>query len=166
MKKCVFAGTFDPPTIGHKEVAERALEVFDEVIIAIMVNPDKTPLFSAEERERFWRLATNTDRVKIIVSDKTAAEVMETTGADCYLRGVRNGADFDYETANYYVSEKLSGRFLTFYVPCPQELLHVSSSAVRALLKFSQPIDGYVAAEAKDAILESYRLKLAERNGK
>lgn len=166
MKKCVFAGSFDPPTIGHQEVVERALQIFDEVIVAIMVNPDKTPLFSAEEREKIWRLAANTDRVRIIVSDKTAAEVMKETAADCYLRGVRNGTDFDYETANYYVSEKLSGRFPTLYMPCPQELLHVSSSAVRTLLKFSQPIDGYVAAEAKDFILESYRRKRAEKNGK
>ena len=50
---------------------------------------------------------------------------MKETGADCYLRGIRNGTDFDYETANYYVSEKLCGEFIAMYVPCPQDLLHV-----------------------------------------
>ena len=120
MKKCVFAGTFDPPTLGHRAVVEG---------------------------------------VKIISSEKTAADLMKETGADCYLRGVRNGTDFDYETANYYVSEKLCGEFIAMYVPCPQDLLHVSSSAVRAILKFGKSVDGYVADEAKDLLITLYEEK-------
>ena len=88
------------------------------------------------------------------------------TGADCYLRGIRNGTDFDYETANYYVSEKLCGEFIAMYVPCPQDLLHVSSTAVRALLKFGKSVDGYVADEAKPVLLKLYERKNAEgKNG-
>lgn len=51
MKKCVFAGTFDPPTKGHTEVIEKCLKIFDEVVVAVMVNPDKRPLISAEQRQ-------------------------------------------------------------------------------------------------------------------
>ena len=88
----------------------------------------------------------------------------EETGADCYLRGIRNGTDFDYETANYYVSEKLCGEFIAMYVPCPQDLLHVSSSAVRAILKFGKSVDGYVADEAKDLLITLYEEKKHDRS--
>lgn len=162
MKKCIFAGTFDPPTLGHKAVVERAIKIFDEVIVAVMINPDKQPLFSVEERVELIKKTMPEKNVKVITSDKTAAELMIETGADCYLRGIRNGTDFDYETANYYVSEKLCGEFVAMYVPCPQNLLHVSSSAVRALLRFSKSVDGYVAPEAKEALLAFYRGKRAE----
>ena len=159
MKKCVFAGTFDPPTLGHRAVVERAKKVFDEVIVAILVNPDKKPLFTVAERMELLKKTMPFADVKIISSEKTAADLMQETGADCYLRGIRNGTDFDYETANYYVSEKLCGEFIAMYVPCPQDLLHVSSSAVRAILKFGKSVDGYVADGAKDLLLALYEEK-------
>ena len=156
MKKCVFAGTFDPPTLGHRAVVERAKKVFDEVIVAILVNPDKKPLFTVAERMELLKKTMPFAEVKIISSEKTAADLMKETGADCYLRGIRNGTDFDYETANYYVSEKLCGEFIAMYVPCPQDLLHVSSSAVRSILKFGESVEGYVAEEAKDLLVKFY----------
>lgn len=159
MKKCVFAGTFDPPTLGHRAVAERAAKIFDEVIAAIMINPDKQPLFTAEERTELLKKTLQGTGAKVIVFTGTAADLMRETGADCYVRGVRNATDFDYETANYYASEKLCGYFPVTYVPCPQDLLHVSSSAVRALLRFGKSIDGYVAAEAKESTIAYYAAK-------
>lgn len=166
MKKCVFAGTFDPPTLGHKAVVDRAAKIFDEVIVALLVNPDKKPLFTEAERLELLKKTFKNANVRVIFSSKTAAELMKETGADCYLRGIRNGTDFDYETANYYVSEKLCGEFIAMYVPCPQDLLHVSSTAVRALLKFGKSVDGYVADEAKPVLLKLYERKIAEgKNG-
>lgn len=166
MKKCVFAGTFDPPTLGHKAVVDRAAKIFDEVIVALLVNPDKKPLFTEAERLELLKKTFKNANVRVISSSKTAAELMKETGADCYLRGIRNGTDFDYETSNYYVSEKLCGEFIAMYVPCPQDLLHVSSTAVRALLKFGKSVDGYVANEAKPVLLRLYERKIAEgKNG-
>lgn len=156
MKKCLFAGTFDPPTVGHKAVVERALKVFDEVIVAIMINPEKQPTFTVAEREKLLEKTFSSPRVKIISSSGTVAALMKETGANCYLRGIRNGTDFDYETASYYLSEKLYGEFVAMYVPCPQDLLHVSSSAVRSILKFGENVEGYVAEEAKDLLVKFY----------
>ena len=68
MKKCLFAGTFDPPTVGHKAVVERALKVFDEVIVAIMINPEKQPTFTVAEREKLLEKTFSSPRVKIISS--------------------------------------------------------------------------------------------------
>ena len=69
-----------------------------------------------------------------------------------YARGIRNSIDLDYENANFYASRKLDPEFSTVYLPCPQELLHVSSSIVRNSLRFSTPIDEYVTAEVKEYI--------------
>lgn len=159
MKKCVFAGTFDPPTLGHKVVVEKATKIFDEVIVAILENPEKQPMFTVAERIDLLQKTMPFQNVKIITSKKPAVEIMRETGADCYLRGLRNGTDFDYETANYFVSEKTYGAFTALYMPCPQELLHISSSAVKSLLKFGKSIDGYVADEAKEQIILYYQAK-------
>ena len=83
MKKCLFAGTFDPPTVGHKAVVERALKVFDEVIVAILINPEKQPTFTVAERKKLLEKTFSSPRVKIISSSGTVAALMKETGANC-----------------------------------------------------------------------------------
>lgn len=75
MKKCVFAGTFDPPTLGHKAVVDRAAKIFDEVIVALLVNPDKKPLFTEAERLELLKKTFKNANVRVISSSKTAAEL-------------------------------------------------------------------------------------------
>ena len=125
-KKCVFAGTFDPPTLGHKDLIESCLKLFDEVVVAILVNPQKTPCFTLEQRKEMLSL-------------------------------MFGGVDLDFENANFYASKKLDNNFTAVYLPCPQELLHVSSSMVRNSLKFQTPIDEYVPEEIKAYIEKNYQ---------
>lgn len=148
-KKCVFAGTFDPPTLGHKKMLEDCLALFDEVVVAIMINPAKTPLFSVEERKEMLALTLRSERMKIVAFSGTAAELLEEENAKAYVRGVRNATDFDYETSNLYATQKLKADVICVYLPCPQELLHISSSVVRTLMQFKKPLDGYVTEEVK-----------------
>ncbi|MBR4943482.1 MAG: pantetheine-phosphate adenylyltransferase [Clostridia bacterium] len=153
LKKCVFAGTFDPPTLGHKALVEECLKLFDEVVVAIMVNPAKTPRFTLEEREEMLRLTIGeTKRVRILCTTGTVAELLEKENTKFYVRGIRNGIDLDFENANFYASKKLDKEITAVYFPCPQELLHVSSSMVRNSLQFGTPIDEYVTAEVKSYI--------------
>ena len=152
-KKCVFAGTFDPLTLGHEAVVRDCLRIFDEVVVAILVNPDKTPCFTAEQREKMLALAFgNEPRVKTVVFTGTVAKLLEKENTKIYVRGIRNGVDLDYENANLYASKKLDEDLLAVYLPCPQELLHVSSSIVRNSLKFGTPIDEYVSPKVKEYI--------------
>ena len=154
-KKCVFAGSFDPPTLGHKALVNECLKLFDEVVVALMVNPQKNPCFSVEERVEMLRLTPGEDeRIRILVSEKTVAELMQEEDTEIYVRGIRNGIDLDYENANFYASRKLDKNLTAVYLPCPQELLHVSSSLVRNSLRFGTPIDEYVTEETKSYILE------------
>lgn len=152
-RKCIFAGTFDPPTLGHKALIEECLKIFDEVVVAIMVNPAKTPCFTLEQREEMLALVFGKEpRVRVTATHGTVAELLEKENTKFYVRGLRNTIDFDYENANFYASKKLDPEITAVYLPCPQELLHVSSSIVRNSLRFHTPIDEYVTKEVKEYI--------------
>lgn len=156
IKKCVFAGTFDPPTLGHKALIEECLKLFDEVVVAIMVNPQKQPYFTLEERAEMLALTVkNNPRVRIVSTTGTVAELLQKENTKFYARGIRNSIDLDYENANFYASKKLDPDLTAVYLPCPQELLHVSSSMVRNSLKFHTPIEEYVTKEVKAYIEKS-----------
>ena len=150
LKKCVFAGTFDPPTLGHKSIIEECLKLFDEVVVAILVNPDKNPYFTVEQRKEMLSLDFEGEsRLRILAFEGTVAELLNQEGTKIYVRGIRNGIDLDYENANFYASKKLDKEITAVYLPCPQELLHVSSTMVRNSLKFGTPIDEYVSEKVK-----------------
>ena len=155
VKKCIFAGTFDPPTLGHKAVIDTCLKMFDEVVVAIMINPAKQPYFTLEDREKMLALTCNDPRVRVVATAGTVAELLEKENTKFYVRGIRNSIDLDYENANFYASKKLDCDLMAVYLPCPQELLHVSSSIVRNSLKFNTPIDEYVTKEVKEYIIKN-----------
>ncbi len=155
LKKCIFAGTFDPPTLGHKATVEDALRIFDEVVVAIMVNPAKTPCFTVEERREMLALTFGESaKIRVVEWTGTVAALLEKENTPFYVRGIRNTIDLDYENANFYASKKLNPELTAVYLPCRQELLHVSSSLVRNSLAFGTPIDEYVTAEVKAYIQE------------
>lgn len=152
-KKCVFAGTFDPPTLGHEAVISQGLSIFDEMVVAIMVNPQKQPAFSLEERVEMLKIATkNNPRVRIVSFLGTVAELLKQENTKFYVRGIRNGTDLDYENANFYATKKLDKDVVAIYLPCEQEFLHISSSMVRNSIQFKTPIDEYVSKEIKEYI--------------
>ena len=152
-RKCVFSGTFDPPTLGHKAVVDSAKEIFDEVVVAVMVNPAKAPYFSKEERTEMLKRTFGEDpKIKILFSDLTVADLLEEIGTKFYVRGIRNTVDFEYENVNFFATKKINPNAIPVYLPCPQELLHVSSSMVKNCLKFHKPIDEYVTKETLEYI--------------
>lgn len=157
MKKCILAGTFDPPTLGHKTLIDSGLEMFDELVVALLVNPSKTPYFTLEERKEMLALMVDAKRVRIIEWEGTVAELLKVENTNLYLRGIRNSVDLDFENANFYASKKLAPNLQAVYLPCPQELLHVSSTMVRNSLRFHTPIDSYVTEEVKAYIEERER---------
>ena len=157
-KKCVFAGTFDPPTLGHEALINDCLKFFDEVVVAVMVNPAKEPCFTVEERKEMLSLVFGGDsRVRLVEFSGTVAELLAQEKTDVYVRGIRNGTDLDFENANFYASCKLDENITAVYLPCRQNLLHVSSSMVRNSLYFGTSIDEYVSAAVKTYIVNKVR---------
>ena len=105
MKKCVFAGTFDPPTLGHRDIVLKCLELFDEVIVAILINPNKRPLFSEEARLSMLRkVFAGYDKVRVLAYDGLTVDLLRREGARFYVRGIRNGTDYDYEAQLNYIN--------------------------------------------------------------
>ena len=152
-RKCIFAGSFDPVTKGHEALIGQCLMLFDEVVVAILVNPVKKPLFSLEQRKEMLRLALGeNERISIIAFEGTIAELLKKEQTPFYVRGIRNTVDFEYENANYFASKRLNADMVPVYLPCPQELLHVSSSMVRSSLQFKTPISDYVSEGVEEYI--------------
>lgn len=154
MKKCIFAGTFDPITRGHEALIGQCLCLFDEVVVAILKNPAKQPMFSLQQRKEMIRIACKNDaRVRVIDFEGTVADLLKKEGTPFYVRGIRNTVDFEFENANYFASVRLNPDMVPIYLPCPQELLHVSSSMVRSSLQFKTPISDYVSEEVERYII-------------
>lgn len=160
-RKCVFAGTFDPPTVGHERIVESCLKMFDEVVVAVMINPDKTPYFSEDERIILLKkLFSDEKRVKIRSFYGAAVDLLEEENTPIYVRGVRNTVDFEYENANFFANEKLKSDIITVYLPARQQDLHISSSLVKNSVKFKKEYSEYIP----EKIMEELQSILEKKN--
>ena len=160
MKKCVFAGTFDPPTIGHERIICDCLKIFDEVVVAVMVNTEKTPMFTEEERLYLLnKLFKDDSRVKIIAFGGAVVDLLERENTPFYVRGIRNTVDFEYENQNHFASKKLKSDLVTIYLPAEQEELHVSSSLVKNSIKFNKDFKDYIPSEISEDLIKIIKTK-------
>lgn len=155
MKKCVYAGTFDPPTKGHKYVIDTCLKIFDEVVVAVMENPSKSALLSECDREKLLKqLYKDEGRVKVKVFSGAAVDLLEEENTPFYVRGIRNTVDLEYENANFFASKKLKEDMVTIYIPAEQDSLQISSSMVKSFIKFGKDYSGYVPEEIQNSLKE------------
>ncbi len=147
MKKiAIFPGTFDPFTIGHLSLVSRALNLVDEIIIAIGINPNKKTFFSLEDRmEMISLIFKGNNRVKIDSYDSLTVDYAKKVNAHFILRGIRSVNDFEYEKNIADVNRKISG-IETFVLYTEPEHTHISSSIVRELLSYGKDVDEFVPA--------------------
>lgn len=156
MKKCVFAGTFDPFTIGHKDTVDKCLRLFDEVIVAVGVNRGKDCLFSEEARAEMIRAVYQEQpRVRVITWEGVVVDLLKREQTPFYVRGIRNTVDLEYENAAFYASRDLDGEMITLYLPSEKEHLHVSSSLVKNAIAFGTPYEQYLPREVYRIIQQS-----------
>ncbi len=145
MKVCVFAGTFDPITKGHAFVVEKCLQTFDKVVIAIGVNTDKKPMFSLEERKQMISLAfKGEERVEIATFTGMLVDFMKKNDIKVNVRGIRDIDDYKYETTMERYNRDMYPEMTTIYIPTPNELVHVSSSAMRNILDLNGDASEYL----------------------
>ena len=151
MRKCVFAGTFDPPTVGHKDIALKCLELFDEVVVAVLINPNKHPMLEIEEREILLKkVFKNYKNVKVLAFSGLLVDLLRQENTKFYVRGIRNSTDYDYETLENYINSDMYNELITLYFPTRQELLHISSSLVKDAINFGMDVDKYIPEEIRD----------------
>lgn len=153
MRKCVFAGTFDPVTKGHEEVIAKCSAMFDEVIVAICVNVNKTAMFPIEKRLEFLeKTCRKYGNVKVVYHEGLLVDLLKKEGAVYNVRGLRNGKDYEYENEMNFVNSELMPEIVTVYIPCGNMNVQVSSSIVRELLRFNRDVKRYVPEEIADLI--------------
>ena len=140
----IFPGTFDPFTIGHMSLVERALNMLDEIVIAIGVNEAKSQYFSVDERVRMLEdLFRSNPRVKVLSYNCLTVDVGRQCHSGFILRGIRSVNDFEYEKTIADVNRKISG-VETLVLFTEPEHTHISSTIVRELLRYGRSVDEFL----------------------
>jgi pantetheine-phosphate adenylyltransferase len=155
-------GSFDPVTLGHVDIIERSARHFDEVIVAVIRNPQKTQsLFTLEERQQMLKEALgHLDNIRIEVFKGLLVEFANEQGADAIVKGLRAVSDFDYELQMAQMNQQLSG-IDTFFLSTSPQYSFLSSSLVREVARFGGDVAGMVPPHVNDRLVELFRAKEA-----
>ncbi len=135
MRKAIFPGSFDPITLGHEDIINRALPLFDEIVIAIGINADKKYMFSLEDRKRFIEETfKNESKISVITYEGLTIDLCQKINANFILRGLRNPADFEFEKAIAHTNRRLS-KIETVFLLTAAKTSYISSSIVRDVIR-------------------------------
>jgi pantetheine-phosphate adenylyltransferase len=162
MKKAVYAGSFDPITNGHLWMIEQGARLFDVLVVAIGVNPDKSYTFSLQERMAMIEQATSTlPQITVDSFDQQfLVDFAYTVDAQYILRGIRNEADYAFERGMRHINEDLRAEIITVFMMPPREMAEVSSSFVRGLIGpkgWERVIQRYVPEATYQFLLQKFR---------
>lgn len=153
MRICLFPGTFDPITLGHTDIINRALPLFDKVVIGIGRNANKVPMFSEEERLKWIKdLYADDKRVDAVVYEGLTVECCKKVGASFILRGIRYVNDFEYEKAIADMNRSINGHIETIFLTCLPQYTSVASTLVRDVLKNGGNVSQFLPAIVNDSI--------------
>lgn len=135
MKRAVFPGSFDPLTLGHQDIVERGATIFDEIIVGIGYNAEKSHMFSIEQRKEFIaQCFQDNPKVKVMDYQGLTIDFCKSVGANYLLRGVRNNGDFEFEKAIARTNRELSNIETVFLLTSIQTSF-ISSSIVREIIR-------------------------------
>ncbi len=153
MTTALCPGSFDPPTNGHIDVIERAAKYFDAVVAAVIENPSKQPLFSADERERLLEDAlSHLGNVEVASFDGLLVDFAAQRGVTVVVKGLRAVSDYDYELQMAQMNAALSPGLDTFFVPAKASWAFLSSSLVREVARYGRSVDGLVPEGVASAL--------------
>ena len=156
----IYPGTFDPVTFGHIDLIQRALAIFDEVIVAVAPQgTDKEPLFSAEERIGFLRKATQKlgKRVRIEPFQGLVVDYARRVGATTMVRGLRMLSDFEYEFQMALTNRKLSGKIETIFLMPHEAYAYLSSRLIKEIASYGGDIRSFVPGYVERAVRAKFR---------
>lgn len=141
----IFPGSFDPPTLGHLDLIQRGARLFDVLVVALLRNTSKQPMFSLEERAEMLRgISAGTPGVEVDVFDGLLVEYARRRGATAVVRGVRNSADLGYELELAGTNRHLDPFIETIFLAPAGQYAHISSTLVREIASLGGPVRGLV----------------------
>lgn len=160
MSIAVYPGSFDPVTYGHLDIIKRSIRVFDKVIIGVLINSEKNPMFSTEERMEFLLEATkDMDNVEVKSFSGLLVDFARENHADITVRGLRAVTDFEYELQIAQINNKLDSNLDTMFFTTSTEYAYLSSTIVREIASYhgdiSELVPPYVEQKLKQKFRES-----------
>ncbi len=157
-KRAVYPGMFDPVHNGHLDVIERSLRIFDELIVAVVANPSKAPLFSVAERLEMMDEATPELRnnFRIVAFDGLLIDLVERERADCIVRGIRAVSDFEYEFQMALMNRKLRSTIETVFLMPHEKYTYISSRLIKEVASFGTSVNGLVPPIVEKRLAEKY----------
>ncbi|GAB5465273.1 MAG: pantetheine-phosphate adenylyltransferase [Candidatus Kapaibacteriales bacterium] len=159
MKKCLYAGSFDPITNGHIDVIERAAELFDQVIVAIGINSKKQNLFSLEERtEMCIECLSGIASVEVVSVDGLIADYAEENGINALVRGIRSVTDFDYEMQIALMNRKISSGLQTIFLMPHEKYTYLNSSIIRELSRYGKDVSDFVPKSVQERLSVKFNI--------
>ena len=165
--KAIYPGSFDPPTNGHLDLIERGSKIFDELVVAILRNPEKSPLFSvAERRNMLEAMTAGFDNVSVETFDGLTVEYAMKVEASAVLRGIRAISDYEYELQMALMNRKLQPKLETVFMMPAEKYSYVSSRLVREVAQLGGSIDCLVPPLVGQKLREKMdpALKFADGN--
>lgn len=160
----IYPGSFDPPTNGHLDLIERGSKIFDELVVAILRNSEKVPMFSVPERlEMLKKLTEHLNNVRIDTFEGLMVEYAKSIDAMCVLRGIRAVSDYEYELQMALMNRKLEPTLETVFMMPADKYSYVSSRLVREVALAGGPVRGlvpeYVEQKLREKIDPAYKLQ-------
>ncbi len=161
VKAAVYPGSFDPVTLGHLDIIERAAAIFDELTVSVLMNTVKTPLFSVQERVNILKEATrHLKNVKVDSFSGLLVDYAMEKGIQVSVRGLRAITDFEYELQIAQTNAKLAeGKLDTIFFTTNLEYSYVSSSMVREIASFGGDISQFVPEFVVDQVYKKFNLQ-------
>lgn len=164
MRRAIFPGSFDPLTNGHLDIIRRSSPIFDEIVIAVLNNPEKHPMFSVEERCSIIRDTIDgrpSDPCSLVVDSFSGltADFAKQKGAIAIIRGIRAVGDYEYELRMAMMNRRLQPEIETVFLTAAEEYSFVSSSLMKQVIELGGRVDGLVP----DAVIAKMREKLRTR---
>ena len=151
----IYPGSFDPPTNGHLDLIQRGSKIFEELVVAILRNSEKSPMFSVAERAEMLRqLTSELSNVRIDTFDGLMVEYAKSMNAVCVLRGIRAISDYEYELQMALMNRKLEPTLETVFMMPADKYSYVSSRLVREVAQAGGPVKGLVPEVVEQKLRE------------
>jgi len=156
-KRAVYPGMFDPVHNGHVDVIQRSLQIFDELIVAVVANPSKQPLFSVKERlEMIDEATSDLSNFRIVAFDGLLIDLVARERADCIVRGIRAVSDFEYEFQMALMNRKLRSTVETVFLMPHEKYTYISSRLIKEVASFGTSVTGMVPPIVEKRLAEKY----------